>query len=271
MQNNSLLAASWQLKLLVGCITFSLLMLGCNKKNADATSSSYDQKILAYLESQKIVSKSPSAAVNKANRNIELLKNNLDFSLTRTESLDDETELLVVPVKEGLITEKNLDKNSALTLLLMINNQKKIVSGNIVYFQSSDQKKYSTLPENTLSNLLNGKEVPLDGTYKMLTLSGTWLSQFGVKEKNLSSVGAVENRNASSIVKGKTNNATCTQWYLTTSYYSADASITQAEEYLGIICAGDCGKYSRYATIYGIENDNRGDELERNDIIIEED
>jgi hypothetical protein len=244
-------------KLFIGCFTFILFTVSaCRKADIEISSSDYNETISTYLESQKFDSKNPSAAVAQANKNIDLLKNNLDFSSAKTEPLDDEVSLVVVPVKNGLVAEKGLDENSTLTLLLMINSKGKVVSGNIVYYLPSDQKKHGALPENTLSNLLSGKDVALDGTYKMLTLSGRWLSQFGVKDKKLSSVGTVEKKKAASDNAGRTTE--CTAWYLITTIYWMDGSVTRTEEYLGTTCGDNCGGNSGYATVCGVEPEESG-------------
>ncbi len=106
---------------------------------------------------------------------------------------------------------------------------------------------------NTLSNLLGVKDVALDGTYKMLTLSGRWLSQFGIKDKKLAYVGTVEKRMAAGTNTGRTTE--CTQWHLITTFYWADGSTTRTEEYLGTTCSSDCGGNGGYATVCGVENE----------------
>lgn len=257
MRNNSGTVVPSYLKPFVGCVIYILLaVVGCRKSDTNESINSFKGEISSYLESQKFASTNPSAATVDANRNIDLLKNNLDFSLATTERLDEETNLVVIPVKNRLVAEKNLDKVSILTLLLITNNEKKIISSNIVYFLPADQNKRSVLPENTFSNLLGGKEVALDGIYKMLTLSGRWLSQFTIKNKKLSSVGTVEKKKTVGDNSGRTN--TCTNWYLITTIYWVDGSVTRTEEYIGTTCGDNCGGNGGYATVCGVEPEESG-------------
>lgn len=134
-------------------IFFSLS--GCKKhdiSNADSsvankTQSNIVDKILAYLESQKIVAAiNARTTIATKNTNIDLLKESLDFTAARTEQLDNRLDLLIVPIKDEVIAKKNLDGNSTLTLLLITDKIGKISSGSIVYFQPSDGKKHSSLP-----------------------------------------------------------------------------------------------------------------------------
>jgi hypothetical protein len=68
----------------------------------------------------------------------------------------------------------------------------------------------------------------------MLTLNNVWISQFEVKNNRLHSASRVSEKNTSPT--GRTTS--CTEWYLITTFYYADGSSSQTEEYLGTTCTG---------------------------------
>lgn len=213
-------------------------VLGCKKSDINSSDSSfvsknnrtYCDKVLAYLETQKVTVINAKASATNQNANIDLLEENLDFVAARTERLDNNLDFLIVPIKDEVINRKNLDKNSILTLLLITDKSGKINSGSIVYFLPSEGKKHVSIPQNTFSNMFSGygNRVALDGMYKILTPTGRCISQFGIKNGKLFSAGQVQQKN-----KAKENpqkpSARCTDWYLVTTYYWSDGSTTEME------------------------------------------
>jgi hypothetical protein len=199
---------------------------------------------LEYLESQKTKAINSKQGAANYNANVDLLEQNLDFTAARIEQLDDRIDFLIVPIKDELITKKKLDKNSTLTLLLITDKLGKISSGSIVYFLPSDNQKHALLPQNTFSNMFTQKKVVLDGMYKMLTPSGRWISQFGIKNGKLVSYGEPRPSNKAGKINQKTT--TCIDWYLITTYYYTDGTIEETKEYLGTTC-GDCISTDGYA------------------------
>lgn len=218
---------------------------GCKKQDinsanssiANNTQSNIVDKILAYLESQKIATVNARTTTTK-NANIDLLKENLDFTAARTELLDNRLDLLIVPIKDEIIAKKNLDGNSTLTLLLITDKLGKIKSGSIVYFQPSDGKKHSSLPQNTFSNMFSGKVVEFDGIYKMLTVTGRWISQFEIKKGKIYSTGSILQKNQNNKRESNQKTQGCIDWYLVTSYYENGILVDQTWEYVGTTCDG---------------------------------
>lgn len=237
------------LTLAVGVLIF--FSVSCRKTDLTLKNNDSD-KVLAYLESQKVPTKN---SVNK-NANIDLLKENLDFSETRTEPLDGRLNILIIPIKDAVIKRKNLDQNSTLTLFLFTNKQGEISSAGIVYFQPSDSKKHTALPQNTISNLCRGKAVQLDGVYKMLTITGRWLSQLQIKSGRLYSSGIVQKKDKES-TNNQRINLFCVDWYLVTTYHGSDGSVTQDEQFLGTTCYDECDTGS-YGTVCEPEGSGGG-------------
>jgi len=222
---------------------FNVLLIACKKtdlvsKNPVDNSDNVAEKVSSYLESQKIKTSNARTTSGNRNANIDVLEGSLDFNAFRTEPLDNRRNLLIVPIKDELIVKKNLEANSTLCLLLITDKKGKIGSGSIVYFLPADGKKRALLPNNTLSNMINGEKVDLDGRYKMLSLTGTWISQFQVKNGKLFSAGNVQQKNDPNKSTQKAS-ARCIDWYLVTTYYWDDGSVTREEQYITTTC--DCG------------------------------
>jgi hypothetical protein len=92
--------------------------------------------VLTFLESQKrkTANTSKIARTSNANKNanIDLLKANLDFNLARLEIVSAKLDFLIIPIKEGLINDRNLGTNSTMELLLLTDKTGKISSGSII-------------------------------------------------------------------------------------------------------------------------------------------
>ncbi|HYM95164.1 MAG TPA: hypothetical protein VET23_13565, partial [Chitinophagaceae bacterium] len=165
-------------------------------------------------------------------------KENIDFTGARIEQLDINHDFLVLPIKDEIINNKNLGSHSTLTLLLITDKFGKISSGSIVYFQPSDGEKHESLPENTFSNLFSGKTVAISGTYKILTVTGRWISQFETKNGKLFSTGKIQQKDKSNKDTQASKTTGCIDWYLVTTFHWADGSTTQTSEYIRTTCDG---------------------------------
>jgi hypothetical protein len=217
-----------------------ILLISCRKEVHDTESETMANskfelisKVNSWLESQKKGLFSFKAV------NIDLLKGNLDFAAAATEIIDSRINYITIPINDEIIKERNLDRNSTLTLLLIVDKFGKINSGSIVYFQPADGKKHNALPQNTFTNLISRKPIALDGVYKMLNITGRFLSQFEIKQGKLFSTGSLQQESKES--KGTQRvTSICIDWYLVTTIHWADGTITQTREYVGRTCEG-CG------------------------------
>jgi hypothetical protein len=147
---------------------------------------------------------------------------------------------ITIPINDEIINKKNLDKNSTLTLLLVVDKFGKINSGSIVYFQPADGKKHTQLAKNTFANLINQKPISLDGVYKMLNVTGRFLSQFEIKHGKLLSAGTLQQEESKDSKGSQRVTSLCIDWYLVTTIYWTDGTVTQTREYVGRTCEG-CG------------------------------
>ncbi|MEJ7828969.1 MAG: hypothetical protein WKF91_12250 [Segetibacter sp.] len=230
-------------------LVISIIFFACQKEtnheqvNISVIKSELAPKVNKWLDQQKstyskVKSRTNTLTSSTSNKdaNIDLLKENLDFTGARTEQLDNTFDLLLVPIKDEVINKKNLDKNSTLTLLLITDKLGKISSGSIVYFLPSDGKKHNSLPQNTFTNMFSGKAVGLDGVYKILSVTGRWFSQLEIKKGRLFATGSIEQKNKTGRRNQKTSS--CIDWYLVTTYHYSDGSSYQTEEYIGTTCDG---------------------------------
>ena len=240
------------LKWIVPLLCFSLIF--CRKNDTPQSKTLSTGKILAYLEAQKIKPGEKPAA-SRSNANIDILEKNLDLTAVKNEQLDKKYNLLVVPVNDEALEAYHLDKTASLTLILMTEKSGKIRSCTVIYFQPTDGHKCRSFPENTFGHLLSGKTVEVDGTYKMITETGKWLSQFQIKNHKLFSLGTVQQKSNSS--RGTQITGSCVDWYLVTTYFYSDGTTSREEMYLGTTCPGDCGG-SDFATLCSSGGDGGG-------------
>src|SRR6186713_1288680 len=102
----------------IACVMF-ILLISCRKEVHDTESETMANskfelisKVNSWLESQKKGLFSFKAV------NIDLLKGNLDFAAAATEIIDSRINYITIPINDEIIKERNLDRNSTLTLLL---------------------------------------------------------------------------------------------------------------------------------------------------------
>lgn len=86
--------------------------------------------------------------------------------------------------------------------------------------------------------MFSGKAVGFDGIYKMLTVTGRWISQFEIKNGRIYSTGSILQKNKNNISESNQKTNGCIDWYLVTTYHYADGSTYQTREYVGTTCDG---------------------------------
>lgn len=234
-------------------LTFTMIFTSCHKEylvhEEKSLQADVSEKVNIWLDKQKLSGINAKDSVTNAkvngtntkvsgtnkNANIELLKQNLDFSAAKTEQRDKDFDFLIVPVKEELKTKKNLNKNSTLNVLFVMDKAGNIKWGNIVYFLPADGKKRDAFSSNTFQNIFNNKPVNDNGMFKFLSISGTWIYQLEYKNGKLYSNGIIKTNEVNGTQK---TNSTCIDWYLVTTYHYSDGSSYQTSEYVGTTCDG---------------------------------
>ena len=164
-----------------------------------------------------------------------MLKENLGFSSSKIEQLNESEHFLIVPIKEGLKTEKKLDKKSVLNLVLVLDRNEAIKRGSIALYTSNADQAISKLPENTFSKIFTYKSIDCDGQFKFLSITGRWNYQLTFKKGKLDAYGQVKQK---SNTAGRID-AICRDWYLHTTYYVNGAVVDETWEYIGTTCHSD--------------------------------
>ncbi len=111
----------------------TIFFISCQKnadKQEEAQNTEAVNKVIAWLEEQK------STATLAGSKKIKSLKENLDFSLTGTGLFSPDETLIIVPIKNSFVTNSNQDKHPINSLVLLVNNKKKIRRGYIVQYIS---------------------------------------------------------------------------------------------------------------------------------------
>lgn len=219
------------------CMVIVTMLFNSCQKDASSTNENSNKEIIAKVNAWLDSQKSPNQP-NKA-ANIELLKNNLDFSSSRFENLSHDEQLLVIPIKEALKKEKNINKNSILNLVIILNNLENIKEANIIQYLPSSSNMVDKITGNTFKNIYGKGVVSDNGMFRFLSVTGRWLYQLSYENGKLySSASVQENNNANLHKVSARMNETCIDWYLVTTFYWADGSITQTSEYVGTTCDG---------------------------------
>lgn len=217
-------------------VTMALFLSACQKEVSQNTIYNSNKEIITkvneWLDSKKPADKLTQAA------NVELLRENLDFLKLRIEKSDANEQIVIIPIKEVLKKEKNLDKNSIPNLVLILNSSGNIRKGNIVLY-TPDSGHADKVPDNTFYAIMNTGTPDCDGKFKFLTATGKFAYQLEYKNKNLASVALPKPRTESGA--GANRETTfCVDWYIVTTYYDEYGLQTDVtEEYLGTTCQGE--------------------------------
>lgn len=215
-------------------ILASVMLVACQKEVTTSSPNGVSEKVNVWLDEQKSESINASGGSTNKDANIDLLKLNLDFNSAKMAPRDQNNDYLIVPIKEELKTKKNLDRNSTLDLLIVMDKAGKIKWGEIVYFLPADGKKHNSLSPNTIQNIFNSK--PADnGMFKFLSVTGKWINQIEYKNNRLYSHGIIESKKSDNTQRTTT---ICIDWYLVTTYHYGDGSTYQTWEYVGTTCDG---------------------------------
>lgn len=203
----------------------------CKKEATELADDQISLKVNTWLEKHKVQSQPNKAA------NIDLLMKNLEYSSATVEESDNGEEIIIIPINERLKTAKPIDKESILSLVLIVNHAGVIRKGNVVLYTPGSNSPARTIPRNTFRAIYNTAEPPVDGKFRFLSVTGRWLYELTYKNNILYSAGEITQKPIFS-----SNNqiaaVVCTDWYLVTTYYYEDGSTYTTREYVGTTCDG---------------------------------
>ena len=214
------------------------VLVSCQKETEKTNSNDQlTKKVNSWLDNQK----SPSQP-NKA-ANIDLLKDNLNFSEQRFEELNQNERFLVIPVNEDYEIKKNIDKKTVLVLLLVMDKSTNIIRGNLVLYSPEDNQRLNNIPNYTFFKMYNKTTLDCNGLFNFLSVTGRRMYQREYKDGKLRSFGYVKASNkpdeASNQAAARTE-ADCTYYFYILTWWIDGIPVYQEAIYLGSICAGAC-------------------------------
>jgi hypothetical protein len=186
-------------------------------------------KVNSWLDLQK-----PANKPNKS-ANVELLKNNLDYSKLNFESLGSDEQILIIPISEKLKTLKKIGKSTIPNLVLILDGAGNIKDGNIVLFLPENTLQ-DNLPRNSFHNVYSSKTLDCDGKFRFLDVTGGWKYEFGYKNGKFNSYGNIEEKPETAAARSNT----CINWYLVTKYYVNGLLVNETWDFVGMTCDSQC-------------------------------
>jgi len=207
-----------------------LILFSCQREvEKKRDNSQLISKIKNWLDKQK----SPNQP-NKAS-NIDLLKENLNFSASKIEYLNENEQFIVIPINETYKIKKNIEVNTSTVLLLVWDKAENILRGNIVLYYPEHNQQVNTIPNNTFYKMYSEKNLDCNGLFRFLSPTGRWMYQREYKNGKLSSFGFVKVGD-----KQERTATDCTHYYLILTWWVDGVPVNQEAIYLGSICQGGC-------------------------------
>lgn len=208
-----------------------LILASCQKVAEKQTNNDeLISKIYSWLDKQK----SPSQP-NKA-ANIDLLKENMDFSALRFEPFTENEQFIVIPIKEDYKIKKNIDKNTLPVLLLVQDKPGNIIRGHMVQYSPENNQPMHSIPDNTFSKMYAEKTLDCNGLFRFLSPTGRWLFQREYKNGKMKSFGFVS---ADTNPQARTS-TDCTYYFLILTLWVDGVVFSQEAIYLGEVCESNC-------------------------------
>jgi hypothetical protein len=219
-----------------------LFIFSCKKNNDEVKSEGLTKnemaaKVLSWLEAQKSAA-SPqtnqrTGTIDTKDERIIALKEALDLPNLWVEKRNEKEEFIIVPINKIFKSKNNSDKDPLMHLIVTLKPDGTIAKGNIIQYVPKSGKQTS-LPPNTISKIYNYKDIECDGQFTMLTIDDNFFYQLEFKNGKLSSVAEKKRKSGANL------RATCTDWYLITTYYFDDgSSYTDDGVYIGRTCNYD--------------------------------
>ncbi len=213
-----------------------VLLNSCRKEtSADASNNEIISKVNVWLDSKKPAIKTTQSA------NVELLKNNLNFSRLRIEKSAGDEKIVIIPISDGLKKEKNLEEKAIPNLVLILDNMGKIRKGNIVLYLPENGQANFKVPDNTFKKILNTGDPDCNGKFRYLSVTGKRLHELEYQNGKLKSFSNVKDSSLNlNNITARTNS--CVDWYWVTTVYDQWGNIiSQSWEYYTTTCQGeDC-------------------------------
>ncbi len=244
---------------LIAAASIALMLFTSCKKDAlpNEVPNENIAKIDSWLDQQM------NKAKPNQSKNVETLKQHLDFSRMHIEKSGDNGWLLIVPVDETFKEYAKFKSDAVVNLIAFTDNSGKIQKARLAIYTAPGVQKVNSIPTNTYANIFKTGKNITDGKYTFLSISGRrqfeleFLNGRFYSETILSA--NPPKQNGVIVVNGiKTNSTTCyNHWWITTTYYP-DGTIDVSTEWLGGECY-DCDDPS-YMSFCGSADSGGGGE-----------
>lgn len=186
-------------------------------------------KLTTWIEKQK----KPGRTFR--NKKIQELKDNLELSKARTESLNSRDRVMLVPIRSNYRPGTKDDDKSRHVLLVFIDKAGKITRGNVVQIQDSASGLQAATPAALISDHFNSRKIYGKVRLAFLDAAGWMQYETAYEQGRLVSMGAVSWK---PVTDGSAR-ITCYRYTLTTTFYYSDGSTEVFVQDLGIVCEGN--------------------------------
>jgi hypothetical protein len=221
----------------------SIVLVACKKETSQTPNnppvSKYQKPVEDWLLSKKVGLKPAKS------ENLDLLKENLAFENARVEKFGNLGFMLVVPVKAAVKEKKNLDKSSALDLIIFLDKAEKIISGNLSLFTPASNQGVTAFSKDAYYNILRQGKFNQDGVFNIMRITGELVNRIEFKDHKLYSFANVQSTD-STTRNQRMGEAVCIDWYLITTYHYPDGSTYTEREYVGRTCSCNGGDYMSF-------------------------
>jgi hypothetical protein len=209
-------------------LTFSIFLFSCSKEVAKTPEPEMAVKTKEWLLNFKA-----DAPQKERKDKIDEILAGLQTEKFAEERVNDQEYLTVFPLGATFRSTVALNNQHQDYLLVVSNNNRKILSAKVGRFFSGETDKHIT-PQAFL-DFYNKQNPGTDGKYYFLSLAGNHLYDFTFKGGNRTSFGLVTNKKPE-LTGAARIAARCYQRYLVTTYYLQNGMSYDTWEYLGTFC-----------------------------------
>jgi hypothetical protein len=186
------------------------------------------EQISEWLDEQK------SEVTPIKNSIIDSLKSSSIFEQMWVEELNEEENLIIVPLSSDFQSQHNAQYGPKNYLLFIEDEEGKIRKGNIIQYLPENGNAFPDLPVSSFHDFYNHKDLEADGKYVFLSLADVFQLDFEIDGGKMVQARIID-RNSEGL------DPNCTHWYLVTpTFFYEDGQLVNIEydiEDLGISCS----------------------------------
>lgn len=211
-------------------LLLSITFLQCKK------SSTEDLESLSPVALQLRVNEWLSTQKNNTQNLVKIDKINsllsvLQFNELKTEDIQQQEKIIIVPLKKDYKSSYNSNKQLGSCLLLILNKNNEIRKGEIVQYQLPNNEITEKIPDELLKKFYSQQE--WNGKLYFLNLTGTIKYEVENRNNKVYSFGTIKTKET---INQRSNS--CIDWYLVTTIYWPDGTTDTIDQYVGTTCGG---------------------------------